>query len=310
MGKAYQKTLGRAVVVTGTGLHSGRPVRMEVRPAVDGNGIHFYRTDIDSQINRVPAIWSNVVQEPLNTRLVNGSGVSIATVEHLMAAFAGLGVSNADVYVSGPEIPILDGSSREFVQAFLWAGIVETSAPLQVIEILKTVTVERGCARATLSPADRLSISFEIDFDAAAIGHQRASFSMENGQFLRQMADCRTFCLKTDIEKMHDAGLALGGTYDNAVVLDGSEVVTPGGLRRSDEPVRHKMLDALGDLALAGAPIVGAYEGVRAGHALTNALLRALFSDEAAFRLVGCPDDLAGKLPGAAASFEDLRAVA
>ena len=310
MANTHQKTLATPVVIEGVGLHSGAPVRVQICPAKGDSGITFRRADVDVRLSVIPAIWSNVVQEPLNTRLQNEDGVSVGTVEHLMAALAGLGIVNAEILVSGPEVPILDGSAAEFVRAFLRAGVVDTDAPVRAIEILDSVRVERDGARAELTPSDRLSISFEIDFEVSSIGRQKASLSMENGQFLRQLADCRTFCMKSDVDKMHAAGLALGGSFENAVVFDGDRVLSPGGLRRVDEPVRHKMLDALGDLAMAGAPIVGAYHGVRAGHALTNALLRKLFATPEAWRFIECEKRVADNLPGASVSLADLRAVA
>jgi UDP-3-O-[3-hydroxymyristoyl] N-acetylglucosamine deacetylase len=176
------------------------------------------------------------------------------------------------VDIDGPEVPILDGSSRKFVEGLLAAGIREQSAPLYAIEVLRDVEVRDGLALARLEPAPALEIDFAIEFDDAAIGSQRKSLNMANGAFVRELSDSRTFCRESDVEAMRAQGLALGGTFENAVVVNGADVLSPGGLRHKDEAVRHKMLDALGDLSLAGAPILGRYTGYRAGHAITNRL--------------------------------------
>jgi UDP-3-O-[3-hydroxymyristoyl] N-acetylglucosamine deacetylase len=220
----------------------------------------------------------------LCTRLTNADGVSVATVEHVMAALGGLGVDNARIDVDGPEIPILDGSAAAFTAAIGGAGLVTVGAPRRALRVLAPVTVVVGDARATLRPAERLEIDFEIDFPDAAIGRQRATFAIEQDVFRTELSGCRTFARLADIEALRAAGLALGGDLTNAVVVDGDMVLTPGGFRRPDECVRHKILDAVGDLALAGGPILGRYEGVRAGHGVTNALLRTLFDRPDAWR--------------------------
>jgi UDP-3-O-[3-hydroxymyristoyl] N-acetylglucosamine deacetylase len=215
------------------------------------------------------------------------------------------------VEVSGPEVPILDGSAAPFVRALLAAGQRRLDAPLRALAVRRTVEVEGpGGARARLDPAEALSLSFEIDFADAAIGRQRRTLDMANGSFVRELCDSRTFCRRADVEAMREAGLALGGTLDNAVVVEGAEILTPGGLRHADEPVRHKMLDALGDLALAGAPLLAAYSGTRAGHALTNELLRRLFATPGAVDWVACDAALAERLPGMGVRASDLPAVA
>ena len=256
------------------------------------------------------AVWNNVVVSPLNTRLTNDDGVTVSTIEHLMAALAGCGVHNALVDIDGPEVPILDGSAASFVRGIVEVGLVRLSAPLRAIEILETVRVAEGDAVAELSPAITLQIDFEIAFDDAAIGHQKKTLNMANGAFVRELCDSRTFCRSADVEAMRANGLALGGSIENAVVVDGDAVLTPGGLRHADEAVRHKMLDALGDLYTAGAPILGRYAGIRAGHAMTNKLLRALFAQPDAWRWVDCDVKIAARLPGVGISMADLDAVA
>jgi len=315
-GVHVQATLRNAWTLTGTGLHSGAPVRLTVLPAPAGAGIAFRRTDLvaagmERGAATIAARWDNVVPVPLCTRLVNASGVGVSTVEHLMAALAGCGIHNALVEVSGPELPILDGSAAPFVAAILAAGPRLQDAPLRVLRILAPVEV-RGSdgARARLAPWEGFEIAFEIAFADRAIGTQRLALEMGNGRFVHDLCDSRTFCRRSDVEAMRAAGLALGGTLDNAVVVDGAKVLTPGGLRRSDEPVRHKMLDALGDLALAGGPIRGAYAGQRAGHALTNRLLRELFATEGAWTWEDADPAFRDRLPGMGVTLADLPAVA
>ena len=305
-----QATLQTAVTFDGVGLHTGCDARLVVRPAGAGTGIVFRRTDVAPLTSVVPARWDRVIVSPLNTRIENPHGVSVSTIEHLMAAFAGCGVHNAIVEIDGPEVPIMDGSSADFVRGFVQAGIVQQAAPLRAIEILRDVRVERGEAWASLRPATSLQIDFTIDFEDAAIGAQQKTLNMANGSFVKELSRSRTFCRASDIEKMHAAGKALGGTLDNAVVVDGDRVLSPGGLRHSDEAVRHKMLDALGDLYTAGAPIIGRYTGHRAGHALTNDLLRALFADQGAWRMIRCDAQTEARLPGVGVTLADLGAVA
>ncbi len=299
-------TVKQDIAFVGTGLHSGRPVRMVVRPAAAG-GIRFRRTDVTDRDNIIPARYDLVSDTRLNTRLTNAAGVSVSTVEHLMAALAGTGVWNAIIDIDGPEAPIMDGSSSRFVQKIIAAGIRHMAGPSRAIRVLKPIRVEEGAASAEIAPSAALEIDFAIDFPDAAIGRQAKALEMSNGSFVRELADCRTFCRRADVEAMQAAGLALGGSLDNAIVVEGDEILNPDGLRRSDEFVRHKMLDALGDLALAGAPLIGAYRGRRAGHGLTNALLRRLFADESAWAEVALDAEAARVLPGAGVVAADLR---
>lgn len=301
-----QTTLKREITLVGTGLHSGRPVRMVLRPAETG-GIRFRRTDVEDRDNVIPARFDLVCDTTLCTRLANAEGVSVGTVEHLMAALAGTGVGHVRVDLDSAEVPIMDGSSRRFVQAILATGLRRVSAPLRAIKVLQTVRVTEAGALAELTPAPMLSIDFEIDFPDPAIGRQRQQLALVNGAFVRELGDCRTFCRRADVEAMQARGLAMGGSLDNAVVVEGASVLNPGGFRRQDECVRHKMLDAVGDLALAGAPILGAYRGVRAGHGTTNRLLRKLFATPGAFAEVTCDTEVAAQLPGVGLRLADLR---
>ncbi|WP_108483454.1 UDP-3-O-acyl-N-acetylglucosamine deacetylase [Oceaniglobus ichthyenteri] len=300
-----QTTLKAAVTFTGLGLHSGKPVRMTLRPASAEFGIWFQRTDLGARDGLIPAHWDAVEPSQLCTRIRNASGATVSTIEHIMAAVAGCGIQNLLIELDGPEVPILDGSSAPFVAGILAKGLRRLDAPIRALQILETVEVRNGDAFARLSPAKSLEMDFHISFPDAAIGTQDKSLNMANGTFVHELCDSRTFCRQSDVEAMRANGLALGGTLENAVVVDGAEVLSPGGLRHADEAVRHKMLDALGDLALAGAPILGRYTGYRAGHAMTNALLRALFARSQACRMVTCDAAMIARLPGAGLSRDD-----
>ncbi|MEP5154430.1 UDP-3-O-acyl-N-acetylglucosamine deacetylase [Planktotalea sp.] len=303
-----QTTLKSSAVFTGVGLHSGLPVTMTVHAAARNHGIWFRRTDVIGQDALVPARWDAVNPTPLCTKIENADGVVVSTIEHIMAALAGCGITNAMIDVDGPEVPIMDGSSAEFVRGILAKGVQKQSNGGWALRVLKTVEVRTDLGWARLEPARNLSIDFAIEFEDAAIGSQSKSLNMANGTFVRELCDSRTFCRNSDVEMMLANGLAKGGTLENAVVVDGDQVLSPGGLRHADEAVRHKMLDALGDLSLAGAPILGRYTGMRAGHSMTNALLRALFADPSAYEMVDCDASINAYLPGAGVTRSEIPA--
>ena len=305
-----QNTLSKAATFRGTGLHSGASVTMVVRPAPAGHGIWFRRTDLTEGDTRILARWDTVVPSKLCTLIENDSGVTVSTIEHVMAALAGSAIQNALIDIDGPEVPILDGSSVPFVAGFLAAGITRQNAQVRVLRILAPVEVRDGDAVARLEPSDMFEIDFAIDFTDAAIGRQEKRLNLSNGTFVRELSDSRTFYRNADVQNMRARGLALGGTFENAVVFEGDRVLSPGGLRHADEPVRHKMLDAVGDLALAGGPILGRYTGIRAGHALTNRLLRQLFATPGAWRWQECGALTGAKLPGVGVHVADLPACA
>ncbi|MEP1614461.1 MAG: UDP-3-O-acyl-N-acetylglucosamine deacetylase [Roseobacter sp.] len=306
-----QTTVKSAISFTGLGLHSGQRVSMTIRPASAEHGIWFSRADVAVGDRMIAARWDAVLRSPLCTKIQNAAGLQISTVEHVMAALAGCGVTNALIEVDGPEVPILDGSAVPFVRGIMQRGLRTLNAPVRALEVLKTVTVTDGAASATLAPATTLQIDFEIDFQDSAIGNQKKSLVMNNGSFARELCDSRTFCRQADVDSMRANGLALGGTPgENAVVFEGARVLSPGGLRHKDEPVRHKMLDALGDLALAGAPLIGHYTGVRAGHSLTNTLLRKLFATPDAVRMIVCDTETVSRLPGYGLAWDEIPAVA
>lgn len=301
-----QNTLKSPAAFAGLGLHGGMPVRLVVRPAPADHGIWFRRTDIADRDPLIAARWDAVTPSRLCTVIENGDGVSVSTIEHLMAALAGMAVNNALIEIDGPEVPILDGSAAPFIEGFMAAGIEEQDLPVRAVRVRVPVEVRDGEAVARLEPADMLEIDFRIEFEDAAIGVQERRLNMANGAFVRELSDSRTFCRQSDVDAMRAKGLALGGTLENAVVFAGDRVLSPGGLRHADEPVRHKMLDAVGDLSLAGGPILGRYVGNRAGHALTNRLLRALFANPFAYEIVDCGPGTLGKLPGVGVHPGDL----
>lgn len=265
-------------------MHSGERARVSIRPAPVGSGIVFVRTDLDRD-NRVPVSAEAVTQTRLCTVIANDAGVSVATIEHLMAALAALEVDNAVIEVDGPEVPIMDGSALPFVQLLDRAGRRRQEAERRFIEILQPVEVVDGDKTVRLTPADRFEMAFEIAFPTRAIGRQRVDLHMTEDSFRRELADCRTFGFLAEVQALREAGLARGGSLENAVVIDGDRILNPEGLRRPDEFVRHKALDAVGDLYVLGAPILGRFEGVYAGHALNNLLCRALLAQPRAWRL-------------------------
>ncbi|MEM1351456.1 MAG: UDP-3-O-acyl-N-acetylglucosamine deacetylase [Pseudomonadota bacterium] len=305
-----QTTLKSSISFAGVGLHSGKAANVTLRPASAEHGIWFVRKDIAVGDNMIPARWDVVERSPLCTRLRNPSDVEVSTVEHLMAALSGCGVHNALVEVDGPELPILDGSAVPFVRGIMQRGVRRLNAPVRAFKVMKPITVADGQAHASLTPSGVFSMDFEIDFGNNAIGHQRKELVLNNGSFARELCDSRTFCRFADVEVMRANGLALGGTAENAVVFDGETILSPGGLRHDDEPVRHKMLDAVGDLALAGAPVIGHYSGVRAGHSLTNTLLRKAFATPGAMEMIVCDEAISARLPGYGLAWTEIPAVA
>ncbi len=283
--------LRSAISCVGVGVHSGRRVALTLRPAEAGSGVRFVRTDIGAEF---AAGFDQVVDTRLCTVLgTPSSSARLSTVEHLLAALAGCGVDNVLAEIDGPELPILDGSAAPFVFLIDCAGIVDQDADRPQIDVLRPVRVEEGAASAELLPAgpggEGFAMSMSIDFAAEAIGRQSLSLQLEPSTFRRELAPARTFTEAAAVARLREAGLAQGGTLDNAVVVDGAHVLNPGGLRMADEFVRHKLVDAVGDLALAGARLHGRFRAHRSGHTLNNRLLRALFDDPSAWRLTTDP---------------------
>jgi UDP-3-O-[3-hydroxymyristoyl] N-acetylglucosamine deacetylase len=269
---------------TGIGLHSGKPVRLDLKPALAGHGIRFRRTDRGVEI---PATLENLARLDHATTL-SREGVSIDTVEHLLSALHGLGVDDVLVEVDGPEVPILDGSAAPFVILIHEAGLRPLATPRQYLKILQPVEVVRGAKWARLLPADHLRVSYTIGFDHPLLRHQSATFRVTSQVFAEEIAPARTFGFLREVETLRRSGLALGGSLDNAVVI-GETGVLNNKLRFEDEFVRHKILDAIGDLALLGYPVVGHLEASKAGHALHAALALKLIQKPEAWDLVAHP---------------------
>lgn len=281
-----QHTIKNAATITGVGLHSGVETTMRLCPAPASSGIVFVRTDVSDRNNRVPALWDKVVDSRLCTLIANEDGVSVGTIEHLMAAIAASGIDNLIVELDGPEVPILDGSSVEFISVIQATGLKAQAAPRRAIKILKEVTIVDGDKTVTLRPDTGMRFDMRIDFSHPFIGLQEYSLDLLEGTFSDEVSSARTFGFLHEVTWMRQQGLALGGSMANAIVLDEQSVMNPEGLRYGDEFVRHKLLDAVGDIYLAGGPILGTYSGFKASHALNNQILRALFAQPDAFAYV------------------------
>ncbi|MFH1159172.1 MAG: UDP-3-O-acyl-N-acetylglucosamine deacetylase [Pseudomonadota bacterium] len=289
----YQHTVKKSFRIKGIGVHSGVAATLTVRPALPSAGIRFIRTDVRDRPNVVPARWNFVTETRLCTMLSNNHGVSVSTVEHLLSAFSGLGLDNAVVEIDGPEAPIMDGSARCFVEAIDRAGLVSQNARRRVIRIKKTVSCKEDGKEIFLSPAEGQVFGFEIDFKNPLIGFQKHVHNMTEAAYRRDIAPARTFGFLHEVEQLRKAGLARGGSLDNAIVIDGDKILNPEGLRSENEFVHHKIQDAIGDFFLTGMRLMGRYHGVRAGHDMNNRLLHTLFSRPDAFEIL----DLGRKAP-------------
>lgn len=287
MKSVRQTTVKSQVSVSGIGVHSALPVTMTFHPADADTGIVFSRTDEEGREREVRADYRSVTATELATVLGDRSGAVCGTTEHVLAALRGLGIDNAIVEIDGAEAPIMDGSAAAFVAAIDQAGVAELSARRRYIEVLKPVRVAQGDAFGELSPFSRgFHVDVEIEFKNPFIGRQSISTNVEPENFRRELSRARTFGFMRDVAKLWNAGYALGASFENTIVVTESRVLNPEGLRFPDEFVRHKALDAVGDLALAGAPILGAYRSVRGGHKLNHAVLVALMSDPSAWTFV------------------------
>jgi UDP-3-O-[3-hydroxymyristoyl] N-acetylglucosamine deacetylase len=286
-----QKTLAKAVECCGVGVHSGEKVTLRLCPAAEDTGIVFVRTDLLNGARTIQARWDSVVDTKLCTVIGNDHGGKVATVEHLMAAIFACGVDNIRVEINGGEVPVMDGSADSFVFLIEVAGVVEQDAPRREIEILSPIEVEHQGKRASLSPAGAARYSVTIDFDRAPIKTQSCDIQLSPTAFKTEVSRARTFGFFEEVDQMQKLGLARGGSLDNSIIIKGDAVMNEGGLRYSNEFARHKVLDAIGDMALAGMGIRGHFEGYRTGHALNNSLLRALFAAPEAWRVVESCDD-------------------
>jgi UDP-3-O-[3-hydroxymyristoyl] N-acetylglucosamine deacetylase len=286
-----QTTLRERVTLNGLGVHSATPAQLVLHPADVDSGIVFLRTGLPGGRERLlPAKRSNVTHTALCTILGDASGASVGTVEHLLAALSGLQIDNALIEIDGPETPIMDGSAVHFVNAIDQAGRVQQSRSRRYLKILRPVRVEDNGGYAEFLPAERgFCLDVEIDFETPAIGRQRLAFNLDPATFRREIARARTFGFVSDVQKLWEAGYALGSSLDNSVAIDGDKIINSDGLRYADEFVRHKALDAVGDLSLAGAPMIGAYRTYRPGHKLNAAALDALFANRSAYEYVEAP---------------------
>ncbi len=281
-----QRTIKNVIRATGVGLHTGGKIYLTLRPAAVNTGIVFQRSDLDPVVD-VPARPENVTDTRLSTTLEQ-NGVKISTVEHLMSAFAGLGIDNAYVEVSAPEVPIMDGSAGPFVFLLQSAGIMEQNGTKQFIRIKKTLRVEEGDKWVQFEPFNGFKVSFTIDFDHPVVQNstQVASVDFSTTSFVKEVSRARTFGFMNELEALRDAGLAQGGSFDNAIVMDAFHILNEDSLRYGDEFVKHKVLDAIGDLYLLGHPLIGAFSAHKSGHALNNRLLRKLLANQSAWELI------------------------
>ena len=288
-GTIKQKTLKSEIGCTGIALHSGRDTKLTLKPAAENTGIRICRTDLVNGAREIIVNWDNVVDTRLATTVGNDHGSTVSTVEHLAAALAGCEIDNVLIEVDGPEIPIMDGSSAPFVFLIECAGSVEQNAARTAIKILKPVTVGDETRSLSILPAQEFSLAFEIDFDSSAIDRQERTFQRIGADFKSDISRARTFGFDHEVEALRSAGLARGGSLENAVVVSGDKILNEGGLRFDDEFVRHKILDCIGDLYLAGGPVIGEVIASKSGHELNNELLRAVFADNDAWVRIDAP---------------------
>ena len=283
--KLNQQTISKPILIDGIGLHSGVNVSMKLLPAEVDFGIRFFRTDITSN-NEITALWSNVNNTQLSTSIGNKFGVTVSTVEHLMSALSGLHIDNIKIEIDGPEVPIMDGSSKEFVDRIDSIPIKVLNKKRKIIKVKKNVKVTNNDSSVELKPNNQFSIDFEIDFPSKVISKQSCQLQLVNGNYKSDIASARTFGFEKDVDILRSNGLALGGSLQNAVVVGDNEILNKEGLRFKDEFVRHKILDSIGDLYLAGSPIQGYFQGNKSGHYLNNLLLKSLFSDETNYEYI------------------------
>jgi UDP-3-O-[3-hydroxymyristoyl] N-acetylglucosamine deacetylase len=281
-----QKTINSKISCNSVGLHSGENITMTLLPAPCDNGIIFRRTDVEKNRNSIKADYRNVVTTNLGTTIANEFGTKVATIEHLMAAIWGCGIDNLFVELDGAEIPIMDGSSEPFVFLIECAGINMQEQPRRIIEVLKKIRVEENDKFIEVEPAKEFALDLHIDFNHKQIREQTFDYCATFTSFKNDISRARTFGFKHEIDQLHKMGLAKGGTLDNAILVDENGIVNKGGLRYENEFVRHKTLDFLGDIYLAGHYIVGHFKASKAGHGINNKMLHALFEDKSAFRII------------------------
>ncbi len=274
-----QQTIVKPLSISGIGLHTGIDVSMKLFPAESDYGIKFIRKDLNDN-NVIEAIWSNVTSTKLSTTISNKNGASVSTIEHLMSALSGLHIDNIKIEINGPEVPIMDGSSIKFVNLIDSTSIKKLDKKRKILKVKKNIKVEKDNSSVELKPNNQFSINFEIDFPSKLVSQQSCQLQLVNGNYKTDIASARTFGFEKDVDLLRSNGLALGGSLENAVVVGETKILNSDGLRFEDEFVRHKILDSIGDLYLAGSPIQGFFLGNKSGHHLNNLLLRSLFSDK------------------------------
>ncbi len=276
---AAQHTLSREVGCDGVGLHSGHDISLTLKPALAGHGIVFRRTDVGTGDPLIPARWDRVCDTRFATTIANGEGLQVGTIEHLVAALAGCAVDNVLIEIDGAEVPVMDGSSRPFVELIERTGTRPQQAARRALRILRPVSVSDGDRMISVVPADEFSIALSIEFDAPAIGESALNVRLDGDLFNKTISAARTFAMVEEIDTMKAASLARGGSLENAIVVDGSNILNVGGLRYPDEFVRHKILDCFGDLYLANGPMLGRVTAYKSGHEFNNRLLQAIFAE-------------------------------
>jgi UDP-3-O-[3-hydroxymyristoyl] N-acetylglucosamine deacetylase len=280
----WQHTLGQSVSCSGPGLHLGGHVRLRLHPAPDNTGLFFRRTDVVDKEAIIDLHPKAVCQTRRGTTISNACGTTVATIEHVLAALSACAIDNAYIDIDGPEVPAMDGCAKVFTDMISKAGVVAQKSPRRFIDVCKTIVCKDGTREVRLEPADGLFISARIEYPNTAIGTQDYEFQASAARFIADIAPARTFALAHEVAALNEAGLGLGGTLDNCLLVDGMDVKNPDGLRFADEFVRHKVLDILGDLALLGAPLRGKFTSNYAGHALNNTLVQAVIADPEAWR--------------------------
>ena len=290
----WQTTISKPKSFSGIGLHSGNLINVKLKPGKENSGIVFVRTDIDKKTKdcSIKANYKNVSDTSLCTTIENEYGVKVSTIEHLMAAFNGIGIDNIIVELNGPEVPIMDGSSLPFIDIIESCGIKSLKAKRKFLKILKKIEVMVDDKYCSFTPGKNQKFSVEIDFDAEVVGKQSASTSLDNYNFKSFASNARTFGFMKDVEYMRSQGLGLGGSIDNCIIVDNGEVINPEGLRHENEFSRHKLLDAIGDVFTSGFRIEGSYKGLKCGHYINNLLLHELFKSSENYDIIEYPDTL------------------
>tara|TARA_Y100000590_G_C15596182_1_gene968141 strand:- start:148 stop:1017 length:870 start_codon:yes stop_codon:yes gene_type:complete len=280
----FQQTIKSPISFCGIGLHSGIHSNVKILPSKENSGINFVRSDLNDN-NVIKALWSNVSSTNLSTTISNNHA-SISTIEHLMSALSGMHIDNVDIYVDGPEIPIMDGSSKPFVDLIRNSDFVKQKSTRKILKVLKEIEVKKDDSYAKLIPNNEFSVDFEIEFESHLINKQSCQLQLINGNYISDISSARTFGFEKEVNQLRANGLALGGSLDNAVVVGENHILNSGGLRYKDEFVRHKILDSIGDLYLAGYPVQGFFYGKKSGHFLNNQLLKKLLSNNKNFEII------------------------